>query len=119
MNNVKHGIAHRLLAAFMALMLVFGMIPVSTVPVYAATTEHPDAVTISVVDAEGNPIEGASVSYTINSVANGDAYITDTKTTDEYGVVEVLGATEFVADDFTLSATILKCSYKPFCVALL
>lgn len=111
MNNVKHGIAHRLLAAFMALMLVFGMIPVSTVPVYAATTEHPDAVTISVVDAEGNPIEGASVSYTINSVANGDAYITDTKTTDEYGVVEVLGATEFVADDFTLSATIAKDGY--------
>lgn len=111
MNNVKHGIAHRLLAAFMALMLVFGMIPVSTVPVYAATTEHPDAVTISVVDAEGNPIEGASVSYTINSVANGDAYITDSKTTDEYGVVEVLGATEFVADDFTLSATIAKDGY--------
>ena len=117
MNNVKHGIAHRLLAAFMALMLVFGMIPVSTVPVYAATTEHPDAVTISVVDAEGNPIEGASVSYTIDSVLKGDGFAAATKTTDEYGVVEVLSAEGFVADDYTISATVTKDGYVSGSVA--
>ena len=117
MKNEKYGIAHRILAAFLALVLVFGTMPVSAIPVHAATEEHPDAVTISVVDAEGNPVEGASVSYTINSVVNGDAYIAETKTTDENGVVEVLAAADFVAEDLTLSAAVTKDGYENGSVA--
>lgn len=49
MSNVKSKVSHRLLAALLSIAMVFSMIPFSMVA-YAATTSHPDAVTVTVVD---------------------------------------------------------------------
>lgn len=66
MSNVKSKASHRLLAAFLSFVMVFSMIPFSTMVAHAATTTHPDAVTITVVDdVTGEPIEGAEVNYSI------------------------------------------------------
>lgn len=65
MSNVKSKASHRLLAAFISFVMVFSMVPFSMVA-YAATPDHPDAVTITVVDdVTGEPIEGAKVTYVI------------------------------------------------------
>lgn len=65
MSNVKSKVSHRLLAALLSIAMVFSMIPFSMVA-YAATTSHPDAVTVTVVDdVTGEPIEGAKVTYVI------------------------------------------------------
>lgn len=110
MSNVNSKISHRLLAAFLALVMVFSILPCST-NVYAATPEHPNAVTITVVDDNGLPVKNATVAYTIDSVANGVGYISDSKATDEKGVVEVLPANDFVAGDLTIKATITADGY--------
>lgn len=66
MSNVKSKASHRLLAAFLSFVMVFSMIPFSTMVAHAATTTHPDAVTVTVVDdVTGEPIEGAKVTYVI------------------------------------------------------
>lgn len=65
MSNVKRKASHRLLAALLSIAMVFSMIPFSMVA-YAATTSHPDAVTVTVVDdVTGEPIEDAKVTYVI------------------------------------------------------
>lgn len=65
MSNVKSKASHRLLAALLSIAMVFSMIPFSMVA-YAATSNHPDGVTITVVDdVTGEPIEGAEVNYSI------------------------------------------------------
>lgn len=108
MNKFEHSIAHRILAAFLALVLVFGMIPVTAVSTNAATT----GVTIRVTDAEGNPIEEASVEYTIRSKSDADNAVTGTNSTNSDGVVEVLESDQFVADDLTVKATVTKDGYE-------
>ncbi len=110
MSNIKSKTSSRLLAAFMSLVMVFSMIPFSIVA-NAVTTEHPDAVTITVKDEDGNPVEGASVAFVIDSVINGDAYKEDTKTTDNNGVVEVMASDDFVADDFKIFASVSATGY--------
>lgn len=112
MSNVKSKASHRLLAAFLSFVMVFSMIPFSTMVAHAATTEHPDAVTITVLDEEGQAIKDASVAITVNSVSNGDAYVSETKTTDEYGVVEVLASDSFAENDLTISATVSAIGYS-------
>lgn len=84
----------RVLASFMAFLMVISLMP-SMGHVFAAATEHPGYVTIMVVDGESNPIQGANVDYSIMkdpSVTDGDAFTTinSTGTTDEYGVVELI-----------------------------
>lgn len=111
MSNVKSKASHRLLAALLSIAMVFSMLPFSMVA-NAATTEHPDAVTITVLDEEGQAIKDASVAITVNSVSNGDAYISETKTTDEYGVVEVLASDSFVENDLTISAIVSANGYS-------
>jgi len=65
MNNVKNKLSHKLLAAFLSLVMVLSIVPASLIA-QAATVSHPDAVTITVVDdITGEPIEGAKVSYVI------------------------------------------------------
>lgn len=65
MNNVKNKLSHKLLAAFLSLVMVLSIVPASLIA-QAATVNHPDAVTITVVDdITGEPIEGAKVSYVI------------------------------------------------------
>lgn len=54
----------RVLASFMAFLMVISLMP-SMGHVFAAATEHPGYVTIMVVDGESNPIQGANVDYSI------------------------------------------------------
>ncbi len=106
MSNFKCKTSSRLLAAFLSFVMVISMFPLTTMTALAATTEHPDAVTVTVVDDDGLPVQGATVAFTIDSIVNGDAYKTGSLTTDDKGVVEVLAAADFVADDLTIAATI-------------
>lgn len=59
MSRMRAKNSNRLLAAFLALVMVFSVIPFSTVA-HAATSEYPDSFTVTVTDGE-NPIEGATV----------------------------------------------------------
>lgn len=109
MNKSKF--SSKVIASILSLMMVISIFPLSG-NVYAATAEHPDAVTITVVDDKGQPIKDASVVFVVDSVANGDAYISETKKTDETGVVEVMVSDAFVADDLTISATVTADGYE-------
>ncbi len=75
---------HRLLAAFLALVLVLGLLPANGWPVSAATEDHPDIMTMRVTDG-ANPIEGASVRIYTTSL--GEDSFDLTKTADENGLI--------------------------------
>lgn len=95
MSNVKSKASHRLLAALLSIAMVFSMIPFSMVA-YAATTSHPDAVTITVVDdVTGEPIEGAKVTYVIYDNDLGSEVMgNDDVPTDANGEVVVFDGSE-------------------------
>lgn len=108
MSNVKSKLSNRLIAAFLSVIMVIGMIPMSATPVFAATVEHPDAVTISVTDETGAAVEGATVTYTIHSDENGDT--SGSGTTDQYGCVVVLPKEQY-EEGLKLSAAVSKQDY--------
>lgn len=93
------------LAVLLVLAMALSFMP-GNILAQAATEEHPDAVTITVVDEDGQPVPGASVAITVDSASNPQNDINKTETTDQYGTVEVMSSSAFVADDFTLSATV-------------
>lgn len=95
MSNVKSKVSHRLLAALLSIAMVFSMIPFSMVA-YAATTSHPDAVTVTVVDdVTGEPIEGAKVTYVIYDNDLGSEVMgNDDVPTDANGEVVVFDGSE-------------------------
>ena len=111
MSNVKSKNSNRLLAAFLSLVMVLSIVPYSTIA-YAAASGYPDAVTITVIDEEGQAIKNASVAFTVDSVSNGDAYISGTEKTDDNGVVKVMERSDFVADDLALSADVTATGYE-------
>lgn len=111
MSNVKSKNSNRLLAAFLSLVMVLSIVPYSTIA-YAAASGYPDAVTITVIDEEGQAIKDASVAFTVDSVSNGDAYISGTEKTDDNGVVKVMESSDFVADDLALSADVTATGYE-------
>ena len=90
----------------MAITLVFGVMPGEAFLAFAASYAYPEAVTITVTDTEGNPISGADVAFKVDSVANGDGFITGTEKTGEDGVIPVIPADSFVTEDLTISATV-------------
>lgn len=96
MSNVKSKASHRLLAAFLSFVMVFSMIPFSTMVAHAATTTHPDAVTVTVVDdVTGEPIEGAKVTYVIYDNDLGSEVMgNDDVPTDANGEVVVFDGSE-------------------------
>lgn len=96
MSNIKSKASHRLLAAFLSFVMVFSMIPFSTMVAYAATTTHPDAVTVTVVDdVTGEPIEGAKVTYTIYDNDSGENVMGDNDVpTDANGEVVIFDGSE-------------------------
>ena len=96
-NNLK-----RTIAMLMAMILLLGMLPIPGVT--AATANHLGAVTISVKDSDGVAVSGASVHYVITGETV--ETIDNTKTTDEFGTVEVLASEKFVEDTYKISATI-------------
>lgn len=91
MNNVKNKLSHKLLAAFLSLVMVLSIVPASLIA-QAATVNHPDAVTITVVDdITGEPIEGAKVSYVIyDNDVGADVMDDDEVPTDANGEVVIL-----------------------------
>ena len=95
MSNVKRKASHRLLAALLSIAMVFSMIPFSMVA-YAATTSHPDAVTVTVVDdVTGEPIEDAKVTYVIyDNDLGSDVMGNDDVPTDANGEVVVFDGSE-------------------------
>lgn len=111
MIKIKSKTSSRLLAAFLSLVMVLSMLPITSLTASAATIEHPDAVTITVKDEDGQPVKDALVAYVIDSVINGDAYLNGTLTTNDNGVVEVMASDDFVADDFKISANITATGY--------
>lgn len=108
MAKAKTNLSKRLLAALLSVLMVFSVIPFSATMALAATDEHPNAVTLTVKDEDGNLIENAEVAFTIDSQTNGDLWKSETKQTDEYGCVELLPTADFIADDLTLTATVSK-----------
>lgn len=112
MTNSKSSISSRLLASVLSLIMVLSVIPFSSITAFASTTAHPDAITITVVDEDGDAVQGATVNYSVDSVANGAAYITGSETTDANGTIEVMPSTNYVDGDFTITSTISKEHYK-------
>lgn len=107
MDTLKSNGVKRVFAALMAMILLLGMLPIPGIT--AATDNHANAVTISVKDADGNPISGASVHYVITG--EGVETIDSTKTTDAYGTVEVLAAGDYVEETYKISATVSCATY--------
>lgn len=112
MSKIKNCLSYRVVAVFLSLLMVLSISPLSVISVFAATEKHPNAVTITVTDEDGFAIEGASISFIIDSKINGDNYIAKTEKTDTNGCVEVLSSTEYIEDDFTITATVSKTGYK-------
>lgn len=108
---IKGKLRHKIIAVFMTITMVIGVF-VQSFPVFAETSEHPDAITITVKDTNGNPIEGASVVYQIDSTINGDNWQRNTVSTDGFGAVEILRSSEYVDNDLILNASITKAGFQ-------
>lgn len=112
MTKSKSSLFSRIFATVLSLVMVLSVIQFPSITAFAATTSHPDAITITVGDTEGNPIQGAIVDFLIDSVINGNGYKTGRETTDANGEIEVMPSADYVADDLTITATISKEHYK-------
>ena len=110
MSSVKSRTLNKLLSVLLSVIMAFTILPYS-LTVSAATEEHPDCVTITVMDEERQPIKDASVEFTIDSKSKGDSYINNTLQTDGYGVVEILKSSDFVSGDMTVTATVTAESF--------
>lgn len=107
MNKIKSKITKRLFAGIMALLMLLSLLPMPVIT-HAAIE---DAITITVVDEEGSPVEGASVTIVIDSASDETKDNTKDVTTDADGMVEVMQNSDFVENDFTISATVTKEGY--------
>lgn len=110
-RNVKSKVGKRICAAFLSFLMVLTLIPASTMSALAATTEHENAITISVVDEDEKAIAGASVTFSVDSDTN---LKNMTETTDAYGTVVVMTSDEYEqnkADNLRISAAISKEGY--------
>lgn len=103
-------IADRILAAVLSFVMVAGMLPANVVS--AATPEHPGAVTITVTDEQGKAVEGAEVTYEIDSKINGDNFKQGNLETDSNGTIDVLDTASYADNDLTISATVRKAGYS-------
>ncbi len=107
----KYGFLLKILSVVLAVTLIVSIFPFS-ISMTASTSEHENAVTLTVMDEDNNPVGLATVNFTVDSIANGNGYIADIKTADEYGTVEIMPSDSFVADDMTLNATVTKDGYE-------
>lgn len=114
MSKIKMIKFSKVAASFLALVLLFSMLPSSFTTVFAATEEHPDTVTITVVNEKSEPISDAKVDFIIDSVKNGKEYIKGSEKTDDKGTVSVVEKNKFEENDLTLSATVSKKDYADF-----
>lgn len=102
----------RLVASFLVIMMLMSMLPSTLFTVFAATEEHPDFVTITVLDDSNSPLAEATVEFRIDSASSNESVESDTVKTDEKGCVEILNKESFVSGDLTLNATVSKSGYK-------
>lgn len=102
MCEMRMKMVKRVLTTILCVLVIFYAIPIPNYVAQAARGTH-TGVTITVQDIEGNPISGATVNITISSTATGESSLSLVTGTD--GVVEALPASEFVADEQSLSAT--------------
>ena len=110
-RNERRKLTKRICAAFLSFVMVLTLIPASTLSVLAATPEHENAITISVVDEDDKALSDATVRFYVDADAN---LKQSTETTDAYGTVVVMTADEFEqskADNLRISATISKDGY--------
>lgn len=110
-RNERRKLTKRICAAFLSFVMVLTLIPASTLSVLAATPEHENAITISVVDEDDKALSDATVRFYVDADAN---LKQSTETTDVYGTVVVMTADEFEqskADNLRISATISKDGY--------
>lgn len=112
MNRVKTNLFGKSLAVIISILIIISAMPTAMFSVSAATENLPDAITISVVDTEGNPIAGADVEFDVDSLLNGEKYISKTEKTDGNGSVSVMPSADFVENDFTLTAKVTKDKYR-------
>ena len=68
MRAKKRRQSKRVLAAFLALAMGLSLTPGGLVA-YAATDEHPEAVTVTVVNVDGQAVQGASVAISGGSTS--------------------------------------------------
>lgn len=108
MSKIKMIKFSKVAASFLALVMLFSMLPSSFTTVFAATEEHPDTVTITVLNEKDEPISGAKVDFIIDSVENGKEYIKGSEKTDDKGIVSVVEKDKFAENDLSLSATVSK-----------
>ena len=91
-RNERRKLTKRICAAFLSFVMVLTLIPASTLSVLAATPEHENAITISVVDEDDKALSDATVRFYVDADAN---LKQSTETTDVYGTVVVMTADEF------------------------
>ncbi len=113
MGKARKSVWNRLMATVLSAVMVLGLLPISFSDVFAATEEHPNAVTITVNDLSG-PVYGAKVTYSIvDAPAIGDVsdvgieYELDTE---KNGCVVVLPKEDYL-DHLLLYAKIEKAGY--------
>lgn len=91
MSRTRVKLRDRFLAALLSILMIFAMIPVTTLQAFAATTEYPDHDTVAVVDGEGNAIEGATVKFyrDFSDMNISGVIFEETLQTDANGVVAI------------------------------
>ncbi len=105
----KSKTSNRLLAALLAVLMAVSMLPGPTAA-QAATTDHPEAVTVTVKDEDGKPVQGATVTYRIDTA---DKQGTEQKkTTDAGGVVELIKMAD--AKDQNMTIAYCKATLKGY-----
>lgn len=112
MSYFKKKITQKVLSLVTALALVFQYMPLS-ISVFAATDKHPDVVTITVKDTEGNPIKGATVKFKTRNETDSVYSEEKNETTDAYGTVVILPAgTDFETETWYVCAEVSKEHYE-------
>lgn len=109
----KRNFRKRGLAFIMALLMIVSIFPSAGVTVSAQTDKHQGFVTITVTDADGAAINGATVTYTIKEKENGTnnfQTINQSGQTDSYGTIEVLESSNYY-DDLIITASVSKEGY--------
>ena len=117
-KNFKKNAA-KVIALIVSVLMVLTILPISAL-VFAATTNHPGSVTITVTDENGDAVIGAQVTYSVHLV-NADTDIIDVTddAVDTEGVVEVISKDDFDAyiaadptETFILNASAVADGFK-------
>lgn len=87
MSRTRVKLRDRFLAALLSVLMIVAMIPVTTLQAFAATTEYPDAYTVTVKDEEGVVVEGATVN--VYADFGNDVILDLSATTDANGTAAI------------------------------